>query len=227
MRAANVARVQSPKIWTPFPLSGTCKIMPVGTSITNGKYGNNVQDSRGGYRGPLYDRVLPRGCDLVGTQTGPVNTGSGHEGYAGITVAGVAAFLAARLATHTPHCVLVELGMNEVDSAGAATACATDIVDLCFATLPNCLVLVQNVIPTYPPNLHLTYNAQLAVEVGARRSAGKHIELIDMYNQCGLIPGPVDYTESTPGAGDWVHPSAIGYPKMAVPIMATLSKYLR
>jgi lysophospholipase L1-like esterase len=226
MRVLTPFAGSSPRQWTPVPTSGTVKVMLIGTSITNGKYGNNVQDSRGGYRGPLFDivRAANSRVDFVGSQIGPTGTGSGHEGYAGITVAGVAAFLAARLSTYTPHIVSVELGMNEVDTAGAATSCATSIIDPCLAA--GCLVLVQNVIPTYAPSLHPTYNAQLALETANRRDIGAHVEYLDMFALCGLVPGSIDYTESAAGLQDWVHPSAVGYPKMAPVIFSQLSRYL-
>ena len=221
-----VAPSSIPRPWTPFPTSGACTIMPLGTSITNGKYGNNVQDSRGGYRGPLLDRLRLANSrvDFVGSQTGPSGTGSGHEGYAGVTTAGVAAIISARLSTYTPHAVIVELGMNDANTGAAATSCATDVIDPCLTA--GCLVLVQNVIPTYAPSLHPTYNAQLAIEVANRRAAGKRIELVDMFNLCGLVVGPGDYTESAAGAADWVHPNSIGYQKMASPLFDHLSRYL-
>lgn len=229
MRAVVASRVSTPRPWTPVPATGTVKLMPVGTSITNGKYGNNVQDSRGGYRWPLLERCLRANSrvDLVGSQAGPTGSGTGHEGYAGITIAGIAAIIAARCATYTPHIVSIELGMNDADSGAAATSCATTVVDAVITALPNALVLVQNVIPVYAGAGRTgAYNAQLAIEVASRRTAGKHIELVDQFRLSGLIPGPSDFTESTPGAADWVHPSATGYPKMAGPLFDHLARYL-
>lgn len=225
MRATAASSVQLPKPWSPFPVTGTCKITLFGTSLTKGLYGDSSQDPRGGYRGPLFaacQRANPR-VDFVGSQSATgQGAGSGHEGYGGINAVSMATFLAARLATYTPHIIGIELGMNEEESAVGATAVATGILDLCYATLPDSLVIVQNVIPTYPASLHPNYNAQLAIEVANRRAAGRHIELVDQNRLAGLVPGVVDYSEAV----TWIHPSAIGYPKMAVPLFDHLSRYL-
>lgn len=224
MRVVNATRVHTPKTFSPFPATGTCKIMLAGTSETRGLYGDGSQDPRGGYRGPLLDKCRganPR-VDFVGSQSGPTGTGSGHEGYGGINAVSMATFLAARLTTYTPHLLSIELGMNEEESAVAATAVATSIVDLCTTTLPNAVVLVQNVIPTYPASLHPNYNAQLAIEIANRRAAGKRVELVDQFRLSGLVPGVRDYSEAV----TWIHPSAIGYPKMANPLFDHIARYL-
>jgi hypothetical protein len=135
----------------------------------------------------------------------------------------MATFLAARLTTYTPHVVSVELGMNEEESAVAATAVATGIIDLCVSTLPNSLILVQNVIPTYPASLHPNYNAQLAIEVATRKAAGKHVEFVDQFGTSGLVPGTRDFSEAV----TWIHPSINGYPKMATVMAAALQKHWR
>lgn len=224
MRTANISQAQLPKPWTPFPASGTCKVMPVGTSISKGLYGDGSQDSRGGYRGPLLQRCQSANSrvDFVGSQAGPSGTGSGHEGYGGTTIAAIASIIAARCTTYTPHAVPIELGMNDPATAPSATSLMTDVVDLVIATLPNALILVQAVIPIYTPGTYVPYNAQLALEVANRRAAGKHVEFVDEYNQSGLVPGTRDYSEAV----TWIHPSAIGYPKMARPLFDHLAKYL-
>lgn len=225
MRVSRAAAVQLPRPWSPFPATGTCKVLLAGTSITRGLYGDSSQDSQGGYRGPLFARCQRANArvDFVGSQSAAgQGAGSGHEGYGGLNAIGLSAFLAARLTTYTPHVIVIELGMNEEESAVGATAMATAILDLCYSTLPDSLVLVQNVIPTYPGSLHPNYNAQLAIEVANRRAAGRHIELVDENRQSRLVPGVVDFSEAV----TWIHPSAVGYPKMAVPLFDHLARYL-
>lgn len=225
MRAANTTRASTAATWTPVPASGACNILPLGTSITFGKYGDNTNDPSGGFRGPLFSqckRANPN-VDFVGPQSGPTGTGSGHAGLPGVGIAGMAAVLGGYLTTYTPHIVLVELGTNDTDTTTDATACATTIVDAILAARPNALVLCSSTLPYFSGKA--TFNAQLALEIANRRAAGKHVEFIDQFRQSGLVLGPTDFSDYASSL--WVHPTASGYPKMVAPIYASLAKYWR
>lgn len=217
----------SPRTYTPTPTSGTVKVMCVGDSITFGKYGDNSADPRGGYRGILYDkcRAANSRVDFVGSQTAPTgsNSGSGHEGYPGAGMANIASIIVARCGTYTPHFVCLMIGTNDQDLAADATTMAQTVVDPILTALPSSRLLVASLLPFITAGQKATYNAQLATEVDTRRKTGKYIELVDMYRLAGLTLGSVDYNEPTT---NYVHPSAVGYPKVAKVWFDHLSRYL-
>lgn len=224
-----VAPSNMPRTYTPVPASGTVKIMIVGDSIVAGKYGNNAQDPRGGYRGPLYDRcrLANSRVDFVGSQSATgQGAGSGHEGYPGAGVTTIAGIIADRCATYTPHIILLAIGTNgtnDQDLASDATACAETIVDAIATALPTTLTLVSSTLPFVSPGAKDNYNGQLALEVANRRAAGRYVDYIDMYRQSGLTFGSIDYSDTPPS---WVHPTAAGYQKLVGPFFDHISRYL-
>ncbi len=204
------------------------KIMPVGDSITEGKY------TQGGYRKPLFDLLKANGYSVtfVGKEDNgdPANdTGfskgmenPNHEGYGsariGMLLAGgttekhTALPIKTSLANNNPDVVLIMLGTNDIFGITATDkmqATLTKLVDSIFEQNPNIAVVLASV----PPILKVparnadvdAYNAVIPGIVEKEKALNHKIEFADIHS----VFGPTDLS------GDKVHPSASGYTKMA------------
>jgi lysophospholipase L1-like esterase len=204
------------------------KIMPVGDSITEGKY------TVGGYRQPLYDLLKSNGYQVsfVGKEDNgePANdTGfskgmqsPNHEGYGsarigmllggGTTEKHTALPIKTSLANNAPDVVLVMLGTNDIFGITATDkmkATMEKLVSSIFEANPNITVVVASICPIGKvPERNAdvdAYNAVLPDIVAKEKGHNHKIEFADVHAAVTLADL----------SGDKVHPSATGYKKMA------------
>ncbi len=204
------------------------KIMPVGDSITEGKY------TQGGYRKPLYDLLKSNGYSVtfVGKEDNgePANdTGfskgmenPNHEGYGsarigmllngGTTEKHTALPIKTSLANNQPDVVLIMLGTNDVFGITATAkmqATMEKLVSTIFEQNPTVTVVLASI----PPIAKIAardadvdaYNAVLPDIVAKEKALNHKIVFADIHS----VVTPADLS------GDKVHPSAAGYNKMA------------
>ncbi|HEY0257053.1 MAG TPA: SGNH/GDSL hydrolase family protein [Candidatus Methylacidiphilales bacterium] len=205
------------------------KIMPVGDSITEGKY------TQGGYRKPLYQMLKDSGyaVTFVGKEDNgePANdTGfskgmenPNHEGYGsarigmllggGTTEKHTALPIKTSLANNNPDVVLIMLGTNDVFGITATDKMQQTmekLVSSIFEQSPNITVVLASI----PPILKIearnadvdAYNAVIPQIVQKEQALGHKIVFADIHS---VFTAPTDLS------GDKVHPSATGYAKMA------------
>jgi lysophospholipase L1-like esterase len=206
----------------------TVKIMPVGDSITEGKY------TQGGYRKPLYDLLKNNGyaVTFVGKEDNgdPANdTGfskgmenPNHEGYGsarigmllngGTTDKHTALPIKTSLANNNPDVVLIMLGTNDIFGITATDkmkATMEKLVSSIFEQNPNITVVLASICPIAKIAERDTdvdaYNAVLPEIVAKEKALNHKIEFADIHSVVG-------HAELS---GDKVHPSAVGYNKMA------------
>jgi len=204
------------------------KIMPVGDSITEGKY------TQGGYRKPLQDLLKSNGYEVtfVGKEDNgdPANdTGfskgmenPNHEGYGsariGMLLSGgtvekhTALPIKTSLANNNPDVVLVMLGTNDIFGITATDkmkATMEKLVSSIFEQSPNVTVVLASICPIAKIAARdadvNAYNAVLPDIVQEQKALGHKIEFADVHS----VVTPADLS------GDKVHPSATGYNKMA------------
>jgi len=204
------------------------KIMPVGDSITEGKY------TQGGYRKPLYDLLTKNGYSVtfVGKEDNgdPANdTGfskgmesPNHEGYGsarigmllngGTTEKHTALPIKTSLANNNPDVVLIMLGTNDVFGITATDkmkATMEKLVSSIFEQSPNVTVVLASICPIAKIAARDAdvdaYNAVLPGIVQEQKALNHKIEFADIHS----VVTPADLS------GDKVHPSATGYNKMA------------
>jgi lysophospholipase L1-like esterase len=204
------------------------KIMPVGDSITEGKY------TQGGYRQPLYDLLKSNGYDVtfVGKEDNgdPANdTGfskgmasPNHEGYGsarigmllggGTTEKHTALPIKTSLANNNPDVVLIMLGTNDIfgiTPTDKMKATMDKLVSSIYEQSPNVTVVLASICPIAKIAARDAdvdaFNAVLPDIVQEQKSLGHKIEFADIHS----VVTPADLS------GDKVHPSATGYKKMA------------
>jgi len=213
------------------------KIMPVGDSITEGKY------TQGGYRKPLQDLLKANGYTVtfVGKEDNgePANdTGfskgmdnPNHEGYGsarigmllngGTTEKHTALPIKTSMANNDPDVVLVMLGTNDVfgiTPTAKMQAALDKLVSTIFEAKPGVTVVLASI----PPILKVperntdvdAYNAVIPQIVQEQKALNHKIEFADIHS---VFAGPADLN------GDKVHPSPAGYKKMAALWYSTLT----
>lgn len=210
--------------FSPCPASGTCKILPLGDSITDG-FG-----VPGGYRIPLYGLTLDANKDItfIGrASNGPEEVDGepfpkNHEGYSGYTIAqlnGSPANIPEQL-SDTPHIVLLHIGTNDMIGADAGTAPTRlgALLDELTETWPDALIVVAQLIPfPFAQAAVDTYNDAVPGMVAAKASAGAHVILVDQGS---------DFPANGVDADDTVHPNETGYAAMADVWYAAIGQYL-
>jgi len=206
------------------------KIMPLGDSITEGKgvstgcgYRKVLQDllKSGGYTATFVgkeDNGQPE--NETGCSKGMENPN--HEGYGsariGMLLGGgtaekhTALPIAQTMANNAPDVVLLMAGTNDVFGITATDKMKdtmTKLVEGIFAAKPDVTVVLASIVPitkVAERNADVdAYNAVLPDIVAKEKAAGHKIEFADVH----AAVGPADLS------GDKVHPSAIGYKKMA------------
>ena len=215
--------------YNPCPTAGAaCKILPLGDSIT---YGVN-DEGNAGYRGPLFATALAAGQKIAFTGSlsdGPTTVSGqpfpmrneGHSGWgisevtpysggnAGITtVIPTPAFSSA--SGGLPNIILLHIGTNDQGSF-PATQMISDLRGLLnkiISNAPDALIVVAQIIPLgYGTNsVIMAYNQAIPGVVQSLASAGKHLELVDMYT---------GFNTSTMLGSDSIHPNTTGYQFMA------------
>ncbi len=205
------------------------KIMPVGDSITEGKY------TQGGYRKPLLDMLKAAGYSVtfVGKEDNgePANeTGfskgmenPNHEGYGsarigmllngGTTEKHTALPIKTSMANNQPDVVLVMLGTNDIfgiTPTAKMQAALDKLVSSIFEAKPDATVVLASIPPILKVPARNTdvdaYNAVIPQIVSEQQALNHKIEFADIHS---VFAGPTDLN------GDKVHPSPAGYQKMA------------
>lgn len=206
----------------PCPATGSCKILPLGDSITVG-WGST---HGGSYRVELFHLAHAAGHDITftGTQspTGPnmvdyVTFPRKHEGIAGEKIAQIMARVDHALDTETPHIVIVHAGTNDMSMMpDGANARLEILVDKLISDLPDALIVVSNIVP-FPQyaSLVTTFNAELVPMLKERIDAGAHLIFVDQFG--GFPTSELD---------DGVHPNDAGYARMADKWYEAIEDYL-
>ena len=205
------------------------KIMPVGDSITEGKY------TQGGYRKPLYRLLKDNGYSVtfVGNEDNgePVNdTGfsvgmenPNHEGYGsarigmllngGTTEKHTALPIKTSLANNNPDVVLIMLGTNDIfgiTSTDRMQQTMEKLVSTTFEQNPDTAVVLASIPPIAKIEARNAdvnaYNAVLPGIVAKEKALNHKIEFADIHS---ILTDPADI------AGDKIHPSAAGYSTIA------------
>ncbi len=207
------------------------KVMPLGDSITTGKYsGNDTSDTAQGaeddigYRKDLWDLLTARGfsVDFVGTESNGSTypfIDPEHEGHNGFTDAEIADNIYNDggenwLSQNPPHVVLLHIGTNELDKSPSEVERILDEIDEYEAdTGSRVKVILARIIDKVPNNPVVNqFNNNIAAMAAARPEFGIDLFMVDMEDGAGLI-------YSTQPAGDMLldglHPYATGYSKMA------------
>jgi lysophospholipase L1-like esterase len=220
---------------TPFLTKGqNLRVMPVGDSITLGKL-----DNVGGYRRILYEWLTANGYAItyVGKQNLPTSKrypslvpADGailwHEGYGsmrtdqilngGTAEKQTAPPIATSLANYKPDVVLLMIGTNDILQKYQLDTLQQrlgQIVDAIYAVNPKIIVLVASIAPlggwtrVDQEKLGVAYNAAIPGLVAKEQGLGHPIAFVDIHLALQAIKGSL--------AGDQVHPTAIGYAKMA------------
>ena len=208
----------------PCPGAGSCKVLPLGDSITYGSTTNN-----GGYRVELFTRAVTSGKHLtfVGSQSDGPATVAGmafpenNEGHPGWTIAQITGIANPSSALEgSPEIVLLHIGTNDLpDSLSGASDRLAQLVDQILTALPSSLLVVAQIMPLpWAESSVVTYNAAIPGVVQARAAKGKHIILVDMNT---------GFPSSNGFASDNIHPNdTVGYPWMGDKWYATIAPYL-
>lgn len=205
------------------------RIMPVGDSITEGKY------TTGGYRRPLYQLLKANGYSATfvgkedngepandtGFSTGMENPN--HEGYGsarigmllngGTTEGHTSLPMKTSLSNNKPDVVLILLGTNDImgiTSTDKIRDTMEILVNSIFEQIPNVTVLLASIPPIHKIEARNAdvdaYNATLPGIVAKQQALRRRIKFVDIHS---ALTDPSDLS------GDKVHPSAAGYNKMA------------
>jgi hypothetical protein len=211
------------------PATGSCKISPLGDSITEGMGWN--YPTGGGYRSKLFSLGLKdaknftfvgtrsNGPDLVDGKPFPKN----HEGTSGISiedlmnnVVGKGALTGSAV---QPHIILLHIGTNNMYGTHTQQpeVYMGQLLDKIIQACPDALLVVAKIIP-YSGNTSgiNSFNSKLPGLVSDRANKGAHIILIDQ--NTGFL--------STDISTDNVHPNEAGYTRMAGVWYTAISQYL-
>ena len=208
----------------PCPTAASCKVLPLGDSITYGSPTNN-----GGYRVELFTRAVTGGKHLtfVGSQSDGPATVAGmafpgsNEGHPGWTIAQITGIATPSSALGgSPEIVLLHIGTNDLpNSLSGASDRLAQLVDQILAALPSSLLVVAQIMPLpWAESSVVTYNGAIPGMVQARAAKGKHIILVDMNT---------GFPSSSGFASDNIHPNdTVGYPWMGDKWYGAIAPYL-
>ncbi len=210
-----------PAFSQPWPLSYTVKIMPLGNSITYGRYTIELRPPGQipGYRQPLWQKLNEAGYNVnfVGSQstgydiTPPFDTD--HEGHPGWRDDQVADSIYTWLTANPADLVLLHIGTNALDSSSNDVKRILDEIDRYEndhgVTITVLLARIINRSPV--SSLTTTFNDNVQAMAAQRISNGDRIIMVDMENGAGI-----DYRLTPDGdMEDQLHPFETGYAKMA------------
>ncbi|KAF7339110.1 FG-GAP repeat domain-containing protein [Mycena venus] len=186
----------------------TCRIMPLGASIT---FGVGSTDGNG-YRAALYNLLAADGntVNMVGSQKGGNFKDPDNEGYPGFIISQVTDKANAAMPVQRPNIVTLLVGTNDmlqnVDVGNAPARLTTLIQDVLDAP-PLTLVVLS----TLPPNGDAAtntrinaYNAALPAVVKSFTDAGRSVVLVDSH----AVVAVGDLVDGT-------HPNDAAYARMA------------
>jgi len=211
--------------YRPCPGAGeACRILALGDSLT---WGIGYE---GGYRVALFELARGDGKNITFTgslQSGPLLAGGvpfprHHEGRSGWRIEAVTATVPRPALTTLPHIVLLHVGTNDVYARESPEQMADQLealLDRLELAAPQALIAVAQIVPLTDPALRdraAHYNTELSQRVGARRSRGEHLILVDQFSQ---FPSAL--------LSDGVHPTRAGYERMARAWYAAIAPYLR
>lgn len=211
--------------FNPCPATGTCIIMPLGDSITEG-----FPTFVGGYRVELFSEAVlaNKAITFVGRRmNGPAGGmvqgkpfPPGCEGYSGYTIndqpaagrLGIQPLVNAAITMFHSHIILMMIGTNDIngniDVTNAPTRLAA-LIDQITTAAPASLLVVAQIVPTTTDATNtriMTYNAAMPALIAQRAAAGKHVQLVNMY---GAFTAHADYKTSL--MTDDLHPNTAGY----------------
>ena len=209
------------------------KVMPLGDSITTGKYSGHdtdisVPEDDIGYRMDLRGLLTGAGysVDFVGSV---VDNGASypfsdfqHEGHNGETDAYIADNIYNNggenwLSQNPPDVILLHIGTNSLDTDASDVADILDEIDEYEGDMARSVtVFVARIIDKVPNNpLVNQFNNNVETMVQGRVDYGAELFMVYMENEAGIIYE--NYTDDPPGdmLEDGIHPFATGYNKMA------------
>ncbi|KAK3670253.1 hypothetical protein LTR78_009908 [Recurvomyces mirabilis] len=175
------------------------------------KYGYLSSDGNG-YRQYLQTDIKNAGASVtfVGSVKSGTMTNNNNEGHSGWVISQIAG-AAAQITSLDPGIVLLHAGTNDCNNPSlAATAYQRlgSLVDQLIKQWPDATILVAKIIPSTNSGTNTAIsnlNAQIPGLVATRANAGHKVAVVDM--------SPPNFTTSE--LGDYLHPSAEGYNKMA------------
>ena len=213
---------------------GDIKVMPLGDSITSGKYSGHDTTHPGafdddiGYRKDLWDLLDAAGfnVDFVGTKSNGIEypfSDPDHEGHNGETDAFIAYHIYNNggqnwLSLNPPDMILLHIGTNYIDTDPSYVENILDEIDeFEVATGRRVIVLLARIIDWVPNNpvVHQFNNAVENMAEG-RTEFGVDLFVVDMEDGAGIKYSIWD--KDTNPDGDMIdnlHPYATGFSKMA------------
>ena len=210
-----------PSLSQPFSLSDTVRIMPLGNSITYGRYTIETRPEGliGGYRQPLWLKLEETGfkVNFVGGQSTGYNLvpafDADHEGWPGWRDDQIADSVYSWLTQYPADIVLLHIGTNGLDSSSADVANILDEIDR-YETdngVTVTVILARIINRSTYSSLTTLFNDNVQAMAQARITAGDQILFADMENGAGI-----DYRlEPTGDMEDLLHPWESGFAKMA------------
>ena len=226
--------------FNPCPATGTCIIMPLGDSITEG-----FPTFVGGYRVELFSEAVlaTKAITFVGRRMNGPASGmvqgkpfpTGCEGYSGYTIndqpaagrLGIQPLVNAAITMFHPHIILMMIGTNDIngniDVTNAPTRLAA-LIDQITTAAPASLLVVAQIVPTTTDATNtriMAYNATMPALIAQRAAAGKHVQLVNMY---GAFTARADYKTSL--MTDDLHPNTAGYALLGMTWYQTVAGFL-
>lgn len=209
----------------PCPETGTCKVLPLGDSIT---FGLNQSDPElGGYRVELFRLAHSEGHDITftGTQSpnGPnmvdgVAFPKNHAGISGQTIDQIGSRIPNPDLGEVPHIILVHAGTNDMYGMAPDTADVRlgNLMDKLIAQAPDALLVFSTIVP-FPQQEQrtMTFNSKVEGMVDERAEEGAHIIFVDQF---------AGFPEEE--LGDGVHPNKAGYARMGAKWYDAIKTYL-
>jgi lysophospholipase L1-like esterase len=203
--------------YSPCPTDGgTCKILPLGDSITYG-----IQYA-GAYRVELFQDALNahQNITFVGDHSlanGPATVGGvafpqDNDGHSGWTIDQIAGLVPSPALQTNPDIVLLMIGTNDMYSQSQPVAQAPQrlatLLDKILGADTHALLVVAEITPLQNSAWETqvqSYNAAIPALVQARAGTGKHVLLVDMHT---------GFMTATMLSSDGIHPNKAGYDHM-------------
>jgi len=211
--------------YAPCPATGTCAIMPLGDSITEG-----YRSSKGGgYRVELFHDALAdkKSVTFVGSATpnGPATVDGvafppDNEGHGGYRISQISSLIVASMMTNKPNIILLMIGTNDIglSTTPIGTSGAQNVADQLGSLIdkiigqdPKVLLVVAQIVPCITDAVDANiqaYNALIPAVVKARADAGKHVLLVDMH---AAFLAHSNWKTTLINQADKQHPTDAGY----------------
>ena len=239
----------SAAVFDPCPISGDCKILPLGDSITFGA-GADPGDG-GGYRDELFTRAvndgkhitfvgsLKSGPSMLNGRSFPANN-EGHIGWTIAQISGIAT--TAQMVSvagvsypgalrDLPHLVLLFIGTNDegfaTSEAGASERLGA-LIDKIIAAVPDALLVVSSIYP-FPGCKSTNYTpTECAANVATYDATIPDILQQRAMKGAHLLFVDMSKMPSNGLSSDGVHPNiGIGYPWIGDNWYEVIKPYLR